>query len=670
MKKKALISSILTIALCLSLIAGSTFALFTSESKVNVAVSAGNVDVVATLGGLRTWSFDAEQPEGRFENDGSAEINGAELILERMTPGDKAELVLQIDNNSNVNIQYRIVMKASGALAPALIARATIEGVEYDMTDGSTVWRSVAAEDDIADVTVTVEFPGDKDDISFGDENSDNIYMNESASISLTVEAVQGNAQTSDAEIDVNADNFASVLAELDSFSGSSVTLNMTENVEWATGGAHGSTPLVSASASVGEIVIRGNGNTLTATGDGVGSLRAANGATLIFKDVNFVDESVSYAEDSWEFTYLELAGKLVFEGCTFNSGIALQSEDGETTLDARFVGCSFISEAESEYSVWVSDGKAAFFECSFSGTRGAKIHEAYGSEVESVSFEACEFGPLSKKPGVAIGTVNADTAISIKNSTFEATQAGEQGNFKYESDTDLDSFSFVDLNNAAIAKASDIATLSDALADGKTVTLTADINEAAAASSGYGATGLKMTGGVLDGNGKVFNVTGANGTWDSAINALGGTVKDLTVSGAFRGIFMSGATADLYIDNVVFDNVVYTFNSDGGSKDYSVTVTNSTLNGWTSFSNVHKSVSFENCKFGEGSGYAFCRPYQAVTFSNCEFEAGYTVDISQTQGIVFDNCTVGGVLLSADNIEELVGSGNEALVAANVTVK
>ena len=47
-KRNVLISSIITIALCLSVIAGSTFALFTSEDKVNVAVTSGDVEILAT----------------------------------------------------------------------------------------------------------------------------------------------------------------------------------------------------------------------------------------------------------------------------------------------------------------------------------------------------------------------------------------------------------------------------------------------------------------------------------------------------------------------------------------------------------------------------------------------------------------------------------------------
>lgn len=39
----------MTIALCMSLMAGATFALFTSESKVNIAVTSGKVSVVANI---------------------------------------------------------------------------------------------------------------------------------------------------------------------------------------------------------------------------------------------------------------------------------------------------------------------------------------------------------------------------------------------------------------------------------------------------------------------------------------------------------------------------------------------------------------------------------------------------------------------------------------------
>ena len=190
-------------------------------------------------------------------------------------------------------------------------------------------------------------------------------------------------------------------------------------------------------------------------------------------------------------------------------------------------------------------------------------------------------------------------------------------------------------------------------------VTLFGDITVSASetnANSGYGATGVTVTdGAVLDGQGNVLTVSDANGTWDCVVAAKGGTIKNLTVAGAMRGIFMPGANGDVYIDNVIFKDVIYTFNSDAGNKNYGVYISNSTLNGWTSHSDVHKEVVYTNCNFGEGSGYAYCRPYGPTSFVGCAFEAGFEIDARGK--ITFENCSLGGVALTAENLATLVTS-------------
>ncbi|MBO5225588.1 MAG: hypothetical protein J6B46_04160, partial [Parabacteroides sp.] len=204
------------------------------------------------------------------------------------------------------------------------------------------------------------------------------------------------------------------------------------------------------------------------------------------------------------------------------------------------------------------------------------------------------------------------------------------------------------------------LADLSTAVASGGDVTLTGDVKDKAASSSGYGSAGLVVNGGTLDGGNKVLTVENANGTWDCAVNPQAGTIKNVTINGAFRGIFMSGATGDVYIDNVVLDKVCYTFNSDAGNKNYSVIVTNSTLNGWTSYSDVHKEVKFTNCNFGKGTGgyqYASCRPYNKSQFENCVFEEGFEFDATRNNEIFFKNCKVGTTVITAENVVSLLGA-------------
>ncbi|MBQ8493740.1 MAG: hypothetical protein IJ464_05615, partial [Alistipes sp.] len=228
--------------------------------------------------------------------------------------------------------------------------------------------------------------------------------------------------------------------------------IELTKDVEWATGASHGSTPFIAADAITKTLTIEGNGRNLVATGAGVGPIRMANDGKLIFRDVVFVDNTKSYAESSWEFLYLEFADNLEFYNCTFEGNIAIQNEDDKDDV-VLFDNCVFLNTAypaasTSEYSVWVSDGDVTFTNCKFSGNRGIKAHEDYGSEIASILVDNCEFNSLAKKPGVVLGTLNAETAVAVKNSTFTNCQAGDQGLYVYESDTDVTTFDFTLENN------------------------------------------------------------------------------------------------------------------------------------------------------------------------------------------------------------------------------
>lgn len=183
MKKNALISSILTIALCVSLIAGSTFALFTSEDAINVAVNAAKVNVVAEVGNFETYSMDVLQPAGKFENGGTAEYDEKTGIftLTNIAPGDRVEFPINITNNSNINIQYRVKWAVDGELMNALVA--TVDGVA--LTTATSSWAPwTTQEDKNKTLELSVELPIDTADD----------YQEKTAEVAFVVEAVQGNA--------------------------------------------------------------------------------------------------------------------------------------------------------------------------------------------------------------------------------------------------------------------------------------------------------------------------------------------------------------------------------------------------------------------------------------------------------------------------------------------
>ena len=210
-------------------------------------------------------------------------------------------------------------------------------------------------------------------------------------------------------------------------------------------------------------------------------------------------------------------------------------------------------------------------------------------------------------------------------------------------------------------------ADIQAALADGKDVILTSNIAVAKneAGSNGYGAAGIsQLKGGIINGNGKAISVN-AWGTWDSAINTTGGTIKNVKVNGGMRGIFISHNSTyndKVILNNVTIDGTIYTISCDQGTNK-GLEAYNSTFNGWTSYAATIGEVKFEECSFGEGQGYAFCRPYAATEFVNCAFAAGYELDA--VAAVTFKNCTIGGVALTAENLSTLVTAN-----IANATVK
>jgi predicted ribosomally synthesized peptide with SipW-like signal peptide len=210
-KTKLILTSVATIAMSASLIAGGTFALFTDKASVNVAVQAGDVDIEAYVveKSLETFSIawndsiaDYESlptaQVGVFTNGGTAAFNDdySELKLDLVSPGDSVKFTIDVENKSNISIQYRVVMEVEGTLADALVATAEIEGEVYAI-DGvdtkATLWKGIPGGQAIEDINVEIDFPN-------ADDNNE--FKNASATTKYSVEAVQGNGHVVDHKVD------------------------------------------------------------------------------------------------------------------------------------------------------------------------------------------------------------------------------------------------------------------------------------------------------------------------------------------------------------------------------------------------------------------------------------------------------------------------------------
>lgn len=211
-KKKALLSSILTIAVCLCLIAGSTFALFTKKIELNIAVQAGNIDMTASVTDLQLWSVEAADEntadedkvfdeDGNFykyvektgnnptfTNGGTAVFAGGVLTMNKITPGDKVTFDIVGENASDIAIRYRYLIECLDGKALMSGLRVTVKDNTYtSLASYSSAWAMLEEGDTIEaleTVSISIELPVD----------AGNEFQGKSTEIRVAVEAVQGNA--------------------------------------------------------------------------------------------------------------------------------------------------------------------------------------------------------------------------------------------------------------------------------------------------------------------------------------------------------------------------------------------------------------------------------------------------------------------------------------------
>lgn len=466
-----------------------------------------------------------------------------------------------------------------------------------------------------------------------------------------TPETVLGDewSQTGDYKYTVNqgasASTLADVLAHADAAAkaaatkaaGPVVTIELSENVVWETGAGVGSTPLLPEDSPISAVVINGNGKTFTATGQGVGTIRLANGGLLTFNNVKVVDLSVSYAENSWEYGYLEFAGNIAFNECEFVNAIMVE---GET---ATFANCTFNSYEDNQYAVWVNEGATSFTGCTFAGARGLKVHEAYGSEVASVVVDGCLFTELTKKPGIALGDLNAETSVTIKNSTFDRCQAGDQNNYMYETDTDVTTFTFVCENNLVIPSGDGVVEQED---------------ESLVVSS---VEGLKKALSSVS-NGKTIYL--ADGTYDGLflVGTQSFTLKALNAGQAVVAgrVCVAGSQESVFTCEDVHFAVSENTSGAFGNQYYDKT------KGYV-IGNYSGSIVVKNCKFtgmtddfgaifyySYDEGKATTEKLEKLVVENCQFEGGRA--IRSRSNVSVTGCTFKGLI---NPCLQVLGIGN-----------
>ena len=621
MKNKIIISSILTIAMCLSLIAGSTFALFTSNSEVNVAVTSGTVDVDVDASNLTIGSTLGTAL-------GTANLTDNVITLTNLVPGDFVTFTLTITNKSNVTVNYRALVKTvedKGLLDGLVITYNNAFASDWKKLEPTTT--------NVAEVVVTISLP----------EDANNDYQNTSCKLAYVVEAIQGNVDVQDGLVyktDENGnkviDSKLGTLPEKVSILEGTVALPS----EYLNLGGHtevkevvipvgltdfGGTPNAEGTGASGGFFKKSAVEKVTLP-DGMTEIPAAafNQASSL-TDVNIPSSVTKVGINSFAYTGLET---LTVPATVENIGYG------------AFRGMANLTSVVIEGNVTIAN--FAFRSC-------ASLETVILLGDDVTFLEGGQIFTKNDSGDAKLGVIN----VYVENETVKERLLAV---------TAYDAALNVVVGDPRVSTPEDV---NEQLSTGGNVIFTDDVSAPLSGGSIYGTPcAISQTkGGVIDGNGHALVIENPqfNGY---AIETYGGTIKNLVIESAVgRGIIISSPRADVYIDNVVIDGPGYAINTTehNGKNLY---VTDSTVNGWTSLAGLNHAY-FTNCKLGENTGKYWqkfgydqdydrlIRPYCNATFTSCELEEGYYIDLSALGAdceIVLDNCTVNGVVLTADN--------------------
>jgi predicted ribosomally synthesized peptide with SipW-like signal peptide len=187
-KSKIILSSALSIAMSACVAVGGTFALFTAEDEVNIAVTAGHVAITATASGLETYSYGTEANLGGvWTNGGAAVVEANSVELSNITPGDEARFTVSIANDSNIKVIYRTIVEVVSDTGLMSGLEITVGGENF-VGYACSEWKLIEAEGEGAETVqteqVTITLP----------KQAGNEYFDKTARLVYKVEAVQSNA--------------------------------------------------------------------------------------------------------------------------------------------------------------------------------------------------------------------------------------------------------------------------------------------------------------------------------------------------------------------------------------------------------------------------------------------------------------------------------------------
>ena len=438
--KRALLTSVMALVMCVVMLLGTTFAWFTDTATANVnTIKSGNLEVVLQVrDGSGSWITSNRALKWVKNAAGSSQ----ELLWE---PGASYNLEeFRILNNGNLNLKYKVII--SGATGDTMLLDVIdFSGKITDENNAVTDLPSVSMNSTTPVILDRALAAGKADTITLNgtmQTSANNTYMKKAVDdITIAVYATQatGEYDSTTDQYDKNA-QYPEVSYAMVSTQGelNDALKNPTDANGNPTKDVAVEMPANSTFTLDNDIANESNNNgksrNVTFIGDGsqtvdvvTKAVNAAEGNEMNYqRGSSFAFQNVTVQGGTTTYGGI-VCNELTFENCTIKDKLTLYGK-------ATFINCTFENDMADQYSIWTWGGTDVTFEgCTFN-TNGKAIllyGGATASNPTNLVVNNCTFNDRNNgtagKAAIEIGNdYNATYTLTVDNATVNGFAAGK----------------------------------------------------------------------------------------------------------------------------------------------------------------------------------------------------------------------------------------------------
>ena len=421
--KRALLTSVMALVMCVVMLVGTTFAWFTDTASTAVnKIQAGTLNVALEMYDGTTW-VDAEGKTLQFKVNGQIPAEGTQILWE---PGCTYELPqLRVVNKGNLALKYKIqITGIQGDAKLNDVIDWTIDDTAINLTE-----QHLSAGEEGAAFTIKGHMQ----------ETANNDYQNLTIDgIGITVFATQDTVEKDSVDNTYDEDATYGAGATIIGLNGTYDSLTAAAKAWRESKGVvtSGSTFGMNSLGTVDSITWVVSGEVATGDGEGVIGNNGAGGSILgggyfnpgvtvnniIIKGVN--DAKIAKTGDKY---LVSAAGKnVVYENITFVDTVKIDSNPANLT----FKNCKFEAGFRMPHSA--TNGNVTIENCTFTGNESngyaifAQSDNMASFKINGNTISNCRRGINVQVGNNAVVTINGNSITNIIGKTADGFTYGE----------------------------------------------------------------------------------------------------------------------------------------------------------------------------------------------------------------------------------------------------